>query len=85
MESKRERPTSTYDADYSDKFRKFSEAVIDKDKDVDSIEMDFNYNSSVSSRNGGKSSAARTPQVSSQNVAFNRCKEGNRKMHENLV
>jgi len=57
QDHRRERPTSSYDIDYSDKFRKFSEAVIDQDKDIDSIELDLNRNSSVGSKNGAAKSA----------------------------
>lgn len=53
------------DADYSDKFRKFSRAFFDEADDCESIELDFNSNSktSKSKKKRALKSAHKTPQV----------------------
>lgn len=63
MQKPGERPLSAYDVDYSDKFRKFSEAVIDTEDNFDSIELDLNRNSSVNSKNGASKAATKAAQV----------------------
>lgn len=53
------------DAEYSDKFRKFSRAFFDEADDCDSIELDFNSNSKGGKHNKKRvlKSVHKTPQV----------------------
>ena len=63
MQKQHDRPPSTIETEYVDKFRKFSEAVFDGADNFDNIELDFNRNPSVSSKNGTNKTTQKAAQV----------------------